>query len=98
MMKTLCPKRPNNGLGGAMITVTLTGNLVYLTGGVAVIEVEASNIRQLLQGLAKQYPDLGPHLEEGIAVAVDGQIFQDTWFEPIADGADVHILPAIAGG
>ena len=81
-----------------MVHVTLTGNLVLVTGGVAKIEVEASNIRQLFKALEAQFPDLEPHLKDGVAVAVDGQIFQDTWFEPIADGSDVHVLPAIAGG
>jgi molybdopterin synthase sulfur carrier subunit len=81
-----------------MVKVTLTGNLAQLAGGVTELELDAKDIRQLLRGLAAQFPSLGPHLEEGIAVAINGEIFQDTWFEPIPDGADVHILPAIGGG
>ncbi len=33
-----------------------------------------------------------------VAVAIDGEIFQDTWFEPIGPDAEVHLLPKIAGG
>jgi sulfur-carrier protein len=81
-----------------MIHVTLTGNLVQVAGGVAQADVEAKNIRQLFKALAERFPSLGPHLEDGVAVALNGQIFQDAWFEPIPDGSDVHLLPALAGG
>jgi len=36
--------------------------------------------------------------ETGSAVAIDGQIYQDALFQPIAPDSDVHILPQIAGG
>ena len=41
---------------------------------------------------------IAPHLEDGLAVAIDGQIYQDTWLEPIPADAEVHVLPQIAGG
>jgi molybdopterin converting factor small subunit len=31
-------------------------------------------------------------------VAIDGQIYQDALFQPIARDSEVHILPQIAGG
>ena len=34
----------------------------------------------------------------GIAVAIDGQIFQDSLFEPIGPDSEVFLLPQIAGG
>jgi hypothetical protein len=33
-----------------------------------------------------------------VAVAIDGQIYQDTLHEPIAPDSEVFILPQIAGG
>ena len=48
--------------------------------------------------LTERYPALAPHLDEGIAVAIDGQIFQDALLEPIGPDSEVYILPAIAGG
>jgi hypothetical protein len=33
-----------------------------------------------------------------LAVAIDGQIYQDALLEPIGPDSEVHILPQIAGG
>jgi molybdopterin converting factor small subunit len=81
-----------------MVHVTLTGNLRQYTGGVAELEVEASSVRQLFARLGRDFPALAPHLEQGLAVAIDGQIYQDALLQRIGTGSDVHILPQIAGG
>ncbi len=81
-----------------MARVVLTGNLVRLAGGRSELELEAANVRQLLRLLGERYPALKPHLEEGLAVAIDGQIYQDAWFEPISPDSEVHLVPRIAGG
>ncbi|MDX2155259.1 MAG: MoaD/ThiS family protein [Hyphomicrobiaceae bacterium] len=81
-----------------MAHVVLMGNLRQYTGGVTELEVEAGNIRQLFKKLGEQFPELARHLEEGLAVAIDGQIYQDTLLEPISASSDVHVLPQIAGG
>lgn len=81
-----------------MAHVVLMGNLRQYTGGIAELEVNALNIRQLFRKLGEIYPDLAPHLEEGLAVAIDGQIYQDTLLEPIGETSEVHLLPQIAGG
>ena len=81
-----------------MIHVVLIGNLRQFTGGVTEVDVEAGSIRQLFRALGERFPELAPHLEQGLAVAIDGQIYQDALLEPIAPGAEVHILPQIAGG
>lgn len=81
-----------------MAHVVLIGNLRQYTGGVTELEVDAKTIRQLFSKLGSKYPELAPHLEDGLAVAIDGQIYQDALLEPIGDNSDVHILPQIAGG
>lgn len=81
-----------------MAHVALMGNLRQYTGGVTELEIDAGNIRQLFKKLGDEFPELAPHLEEGLAVAIDGQIYQDTLLEPIGPDSDVHILPQIAGG
>ena len=81
-----------------MARVVLPATLKPFTGGETEFELAAANIRQLFDRLGERYPDLKPHLEEGIAVAIDGQIYQDTWFEPIPPDAEVHLLPQIGGG
>jgi sulfur-carrier protein len=81
-----------------MARVTLTSTLSQYTGGVRELDVEAHDIRALMRELGERFPPLAPHLDDGLAVAIDGEIFQDTWFEPIPPGAEVSLLPKIGGG
>src|SRR5712692_4659577 len=77
-----------------MARVVLVGNLAQLTGGVAEFDLSATSVKQLFQ----LHPALARHLEDGIAVAIDGQIFQDALLEPIGPDSEVFLLPQIAGG
>jgi 4,5-dihydroxyphthalate decarboxylase len=81
-----------------MARVVLVGNLAQLTGGVAEFQLPVTSVKQLFQQLTELHPALGPHLEEGVAVAIDGQIYQDTLLEPIGPDSEVFVLPQIAGG
>jgi molybdopterin synthase sulfur carrier subunit len=81
-----------------MPRVVLVGNLAQLTGGVAEFVLSASTVQHLFLQLAELHPALGPHLEEGVAVAIDGQIYQDALLEPIGPDSEVFVLPQIAGG
>jgi hypothetical protein len=74
------------------------GNLAQLTGGVAEFELPATSVKQLFQQLCQLHPAIEPHLREGVAVAIDGQIYQDALFQPIAPASEVFLLPQIAGG
>ena len=67
--------------------------------GVTELEVEASNIRQLIRALETRFPGLGTELEAtGMAVAIDGVIFQDTYLAPIEPESEIYFLPPIGGG
>jgi molybdopterin converting factor small subunit len=81
-----------------MARVVLVGNLTQLTGGVAEFDLSATSVRQLFRQLSDLHPEIAPHLEEGVAVAIDGQIYQDALLEPIGADSEVFILPQIAGG
>jgi molybdopterin converting factor small subunit len=81
-----------------MAHVTLIGNLRQFTGGVTELELDVASVRQLFAQLAERWPEMAPHLESGIAVAIDGQIYQDALFQPIGADSEVHVLPQIAGG
>ena len=81
-----------------MARVVLVGNFAQLTNGESEHDIKAGNVRKLLDELARRFPVLAPHLEEGIAVAIDGEIFQDEWFAKIRPDSEVHIMPAIGGG
>ncbi|HEX7785920.1 MAG TPA: MoaD/ThiS family protein [Methylomirabilota bacterium] len=81
-----------------MARVVLVGNLAQVTGGVAEFDLSATSVQQLFRQLAELHPALEPHLETGVAVAIDGQIYQDALFAPIDDKSEVFLLPQIAGG
>ena len=81
-----------------MAHVTLVGNLRQFADGVAEHDIDAKTIKHLFAALSEKYPALAPHLIDGIAVAIDGEIYQETLFQPIGENAEVHILPAIPGG
>ncbi len=76
----------------------LSSSLAPYTGGATQLEVEAGNVRQLLERLAASHPELAPHLEHGIAVAIDGVIYQDAWLQPIGSASEVVVIERIAGG
>ena len=81
-----------------MTRVVLPATLRSLTGGETELDLDVADIQQLFRELGRRFPDLKPHLEEGLAVAIDDQIYQDTLTEPIPPGAEVYLVPKIAGG
>ncbi|KKJ78126.1 thiamine biosynthesis protein ThiS [Kiloniella litopenaei] len=82
-----------------MVQVTLSGTIQQAAGGISTLEIEAKNIRQLLNALEKQCPALKPELEKGgIAVAINGTIYRDDWFQPIPEDSEVFLIPRLAGG
>ena len=82
-----------------MARLILNSSLQKLTGGEAIVEIDARNVKQLLRVLSERFPALAPHLEQdSFAIAIDGEIFQDVWFAPIGPDSEVHLIPAIRGG
>lgn len=81
-----------------MLEVNVSGVLRDAVDGAASLQVEAATIRELLRKLLERYPRLNDHMESGIAVAIDGVIFRDTWSEPIPQDAEVFLLPRLEGG
>tara|TARA_B100000315_G_scaffold169202_1_gene157712 strand:- start:75 stop:344 length:270 start_codon:yes stop_codon:yes gene_type:complete len=68
------------------------------TGGETEIEVEGQTVRDLVRALEARFPGLGPVIELGMAVAIDGEIYQDAFLEPVEETSEVCILPAIRDG
>ncbi len=81
-----------------MLEVNVSGVLRDAVNGAASLQVEAATIRELLRKLLERYPRLNDHMETGIAVAIDGVIYRDTWSEPIPQDAEVFLLPRLEGG
>ncbi len=81
-----------------MIEVRLGSALRSMAGGRTSFPVEAPNVMRLLERLGETYPELAPVLERGVAVAIDGRLYRDAWLQPIPDGAEVFLMPRVAGG
>lgn len=69
-----------------------------LTGGQTEFEVEATNFRRLILELDRRFPGFGTHVEEGMAVAIDGEIFQDAYSVELPAGSEIYLIPKIGGG
>ena len=58
-----------------MLKVCLSGPLKSAANGAASVLISAATIRELLRELVKQYPQMRIQLDDGIAVSVNGEIF-----------------------
>ncbi len=83
-----------------MPTVVLSSGSasLSLTGGVTEFEVEATTFRRLILELEKRFPGLGTQVEESMAVAIDGEIFQDAYSAELRPGSEIVLIPKIGGG
>ncbi|HIF65828.1 MAG TPA: MoaD/ThiS family protein [Acidimicrobiia bacterium] len=81
-----------------MAQVHFSAGLRELTGGLARVEIQASNVRRLIAALDDMFPGIGERLSEGSSVAIDGEILTDAEFEPVPDDAEVHFLDILQGG
>ena len=61
-------------------------------------DVAAANVRQLLNALDARHPGLAREIEASMALAIDGEIYQDAWLEPLAERSEVFVVPKIGGG
>ena len=81
-----------------MVKVAVWGSLQAATGNRAEVEVEARDIRELLAGLAEQYPGLKPQIDRGVSVSIDGRIYAKTLVAKIGPDSEVVLLPRLTGG
>lgn len=81
-----------------MAEIHLWGALRPSAGGASSVDIEAATIRELFRKLEEQYPGMAPHIQQGIAVSINGKIFRDSWGEKLPEGAEIYLLPRIQGG
>ena len=67
-------------------------------GDIRVIKLDVTTIGQLIKALDERFPGLGNQIDESMALAIDGEIFQDSLIDPIGPDSEVHLIPKIAGG
>ena len=68
------------------------------TGGLAELEVDATNFRRLVLELDKRFPGLGQQVEQGMAISIDGTIYQDAYAAKLAPDSEIYLIPKIGGG
>jgi molybdopterin synthase sulfur carrier subunit len=75
-----------------------------LTGGQAVVEIEAATVRQVIDALEARFAGIqeraceNGELAGSLAVSIDGNIASRGMRTPVQPTSEVHFLPAIGGG
>ena len=80
-----------------MVKVVLATTMVEVTGGQRQVELAVVNFRELTLQLLARWPQLEEPLQRS-AVAIDGQIYQDAFAEPLDPKSEVFFMPRIEGG
>ncbi|HEX6425532.1 MAG TPA: MoaD/ThiS family protein [Acidimicrobiales bacterium] len=89
------------------VSVRIPTTLRTLTGGQSEVSLEGSNVREVLGNLDGTHPGFADRLldDEGnlrrfvnVFVADDDIRFLEGLDTPVPEGAEVSIIPAVAGG
>ncbi|HMB77509.1 MAG TPA: MoaD/ThiS family protein [Kiloniellaceae bacterium] len=81
-----------------MVKVVLWSTLQAAADNQSQVEVEARDVRELLDRLAATYPGLKPQIDRGVSVSIDGLIYANTLTAKIAPDSEVVLLPRLVGG
>ena len=68
------------------------------TGGQSEFDVEADTVRRMIVELDRRFPGLGQQIDESMAVAIDGEIYQDAYSARLEPDSEICLIPKIAGG
>jgi molybdopterin converting factor small subunit len=82
-----------------MPRILISGSACHrFTGGQTQLEVAATTFRRLVLELEERFPGLGRQVEEGMAIAIDGVIYQDAYGAQFGPDSEIVLIPKIAGG
>ncbi len=87
-----------------MARVFIPTMLQPLTQGVKEVNLEATNVRQVVLGLEKRFPGIEQWLldngkiKPNLVVAVDGETSSMGLLTKVNQDSEVHFIPAIGGG
>ena len=87
-----------------MAEVWIPTRLQLNTGGQKQIQVEGTNVRQIIANLDAQYPGIEEYLcrdgdiAPGLAVIVDGDASPLGILTRVQEDSEIHFLPSIEGG
>jgi sulfur-carrier protein len=80
-----------------VVRVVFPGHLLTVTHGEREVELAARNVRELLEALERRFPGAREALSKS-AMAIDGQIYQDAFLEPLREDSEVFFMQRIEGG
>ncbi len=75
-----------------------------VAGGKDRVEIEGRTLREIVENLEKAYPGMKAllvadgQIQDGIALAVNGEPSEVGLMMEVPEGGEVQIMPAIAGG
>ena len=88
----------NAGCVVPMVHVSFISFYRPALGGAAALEIEATTLRELMRKLVAKYPRMQSHIDDGLVLAINGQVYRDTLDVEIPDGSEVYLMPRIHGG
>jgi molybdopterin synthase sulfur carrier subunit len=89
------------------VTVRIPSPLRRITGGAARVDATGTTVREALDSLVAAYPELGERVYDeqaqlrrfvNLFVGEEDIRFLDGLDTPLSDGAELSIVPAVAGG
>ncbi|MEC8958739.1 MAG: MoaD/ThiS family protein [Chloroflexota bacterium] len=87
-----------------MATIFIPTMLQKMTGGDKKVDMDARNVRQVIERLDELYPGIKNRLVEdgeilpNLAIAIDGDVAIMGMLEKVREDSEVHFVPAIGGG
>ena len=87
-----------------MAKIFIPTMLQSLTAGTKQVDLEARNVRQVIERLDEMYPGIKDRLVEdgeirpNLAIAIDGDVAIMGLLEKVGENSEVHFVPAIGGG
>lgn len=81
----------------SMATVFLPGEISQHTDDIESIVIDAPRVHELMQVLIARFPGAADALAR-MAVAIDGEIYNDADYIEISANSEIHLVPRIAGG
>lgn len=90
-----------------VVNVRVASGLRRLTGGIAIVQAKGETVREAIGSLSRQYPDLKAklldaegNLSGAVGVYVDGEsiTYRQGMDTILAEGNELLLLPAVAGG
>jgi molybdopterin converting factor small subunit len=78
--------------------VALGGDVTSFTGGAAEFDVAAGTVQSMIRELEARFPGLGEYIGRRMAIAIDGEIFQDADGATLGQASEVCLIPKIGGG